>query len=316
MAAVNVQLSGAGFANRDANVRLVNSATGQVIERKPFLDGSLLVRDVDPGLWQMTVSHLNLVTPIDQRVIRVFPQVQPTLVPVTISPDLFRDSPIRDLPNADLSPVQQSATDVRDRLRPVLGKSPGEAIRAEDWNVLVAGVSDLATTVLSLTSLVSPKGHDHPEIAEKISEVQDNLRRFSQAYGNSLVELRREIETEVLRRNVNDVLALGQATEDTRARITDRITALENSLQSDTTVFTQNLTTTGSLLLNEVNSMAVAQGSAGNAFLANASVQKVSAVARQYVDSGTQTSGEAELTTYQKTSAVSGGMKFTTIVRS
>jgi hypothetical protein len=316
MAAVNVQLSGAGFANRDASVRLVNSATGQVIERKPFLDGSLLVRDVDPGLWQMTVSHPNLVTPIEQRVIRIFPQVPPTLVPVTISPDLFRDNPIRDIPDADLSPVQQTATDVRDRLRPVLGKSPGEAIRAEDWNVLVAGVSDLATAVLSLTSLVSPKGHDHPEIAEKIGEVQDNLRRFSQAFGNSLVELRREIETEVLRRNVNDVLALGQATEDTRARITDRITALENSLQSDTTVFTQNLTTTGSLLLNEVNSMAVAQGAAGNAFLANASVQKVVAVARQYVDSGTQTSGEAELTTYQKTSAVSGGMKFTTIVRS
>ena len=219
MAAVNVQLSGAGFANRDASVRLVNSATGQVIERKPFLDGSLLVRDVDPGLWQMTVSHPNLVTPIDQRVIRIFPQVPPTLVPVTISPDLFRDNPIRDIPDADLSPVQQTATDVRDRLRPVLGKSPGEAIRAEDWNVLVAGVSDLATAVLSLTSLVSPKGHDHPEIAEKIGEVQDNLRRFSQAFGNSLVELRREIETEVLRRNVNDVLALGQATEDTRARI-------------------------------------------------------------------------------------------------
>jgi hypothetical protein len=316
MAAVNVQLSGAGFANRDASVKLVNSATGQVIERKPFLDGSLLVRDVDPGLWQLTVSHPNLVTPIDQRVIRIFPQVPPTLVPVTISPDLFRDNPIRDIPDADLSPVQQTATDVRDRLRPVLGKSPGEAIRAEDWNVLVAGVSDLATAVLSLTGLVSPKGHDHPEIAEKIGEVQDNLRRFSQAFGNSLVELRREIETEVLRRNVNDVLALGQATEDTRARITDRITALENSLQSDTTVFTQNLTTTGSLLLTEVNSMAVAQGAAGNAFLANASVQKVSAVARQYVDSGTQTSGEAELTTYQKTSAVSGGMKFTTIVRS
>jgi hypothetical protein len=316
MAAVNVQLSGAGFANRDATVKLVNTSTGQVILRKPFLDGSLLVRDVDPGLWQMTVTHPNLVTPIDQRQIRIFPQLTPTLVPVTISPDLFRDNPIRDIPDADLGPVQQTATDVRDRLRPLLGKSPGEAIRAEDWNVLVGALTDLATATLTLTGLVSPKGHDHPEIAEKIGEVQDNLRRFAQSYGNSLVELRREIETEVLRRNVNDVLALGQATEDSRARITDRITALENSLQSDTTVFTQNLTTTGSLLLTEVNTMAVAQGAAGNAFLANAAVQKVNAVARQYVDAGTQTSGEAELNTYQKTSAVSGGMKFTTIVRS
>jgi hypothetical protein len=264
----------------------------------------------------MTVSHPNLVSPIDQRVIRIFPQIPPTLVPVTIAPDLFRDNPIRDIPDADLGPVQQTATDARDRLRPILGKSPGEAIRAEDWNVLVGALSDLATAVLTLTTLVAPKGHDHPEIAEKIGEVQDNLRRFAQAFGNSLVELRREIETEVLRRNVNDVLALGQASEDSRSRISDRITQLENSIQSDTTVFTQNLTSTGSLLLNEVNTMAVAQGAAGNAFLANPSVQKVSAVARQYVDAGTQTSGEAELTTYQKTSAVSGGLKFTTIVRS
>lgn len=316
MAAVNVQMSGAQFANRDAKVLLVNESTGQRIERKPFLDGSLLVRDIDPGLWQLTVSHPNLVSPIDQRSIRVFPQITPTIIPIRVPPELFRDNPIRDIPDADLSPVQQAAGSARDRLRPIGGKTSGEAIRAEDWNVLVGAVTDLAAMVQQLTTLISPTGHDHGEIAEKIGEVQDNLRRFSQAFGNSLVELRREIETEVLRRNVNEVLALGQASEDSRARIGAHITALESAVQSDTTVFTQNLATAGSLLLTEVNTMAVAQGAAGNAFLANPSVQRVSAVARQYVDSGSQTSGEAELQTYRKTSAASGGLKFTTIVRS
>lgn len=316
MAAVNVKLSGTPAANRDATIKLVNQSTGQQIERKPFLDGSLLVRDVDPGLWQMTVVHPNLVTPIDQRIIRIFPQITPTVVPVTIPPGLFRDTPIRDIPDADLTPVQQAASGARDRVAPIGSKSPGEAIRAEDWNVLVGAVSDLAGAVLQLTTLVAPIGHDHPEIADKIGEVQDNLRRFAQAFGNSLVELRREIETEVLRRSVNDVTALGQATEDARARIADRISNLEKSIQSDTTVFTQNLSTTGSLLLNEVNTMAVAQGAAGAAFLANPSVQTMLSVARQYVDAGTQTSGEAELQTYRKTGAASGGLKFTTIARS
>jgi hypothetical protein len=316
MAAVNVKLSGATFANRDATITLVNQATGQTIQRKPFLDGSLLVRDVDPGLWQMTVNHPNLVVPIDQRIIRIFPQVPPTVVPVPISPALFQDVPVAETPLADLTPVQQAATTARDRLVPVGSKAPGEAIRADDWNTLVGAVGDLASAVLQLTTLVAPVGHDHPEIAAALGQVQNNLRSFAQSFGDSLVELRREIETEVLRRNINDVLALGQASEDTRQLLVDRVTALEAATQSDTTVFTQNLATTGSLLLNEVNNMAVAQGAAGNAFLANPTVQKLNAVARQYVDAGTQTSGEAELKTYQRTSAVSGGMKFTTIVRS
>jgi hypothetical protein len=315
MAAINVQLSGAESANRDASIQLKNQATGQVILRQPFLDGSLVLRDIDPGLWEMKVTHPNLTMPIDQRVIRVFPQIPPTFVPVAVPPALFRDSPIRDLPDADLTPVQQAATSVRDRLKPVGGKSAGEAIRSDDWNALVTAVSDLAGATLQLTKLVSPTGHDHPEIAENIAQVQDNLRRFNEAFGRSLVELRREIEIEVLRQRVKEVLDVGQASSDVRARIGGRLTVLESALQSDTTVFTQNLATTGNLILKEVNDMAVKQGAAGDAFLGNPTVAKLQYAARQYVDTGTQIAPEAELQTYRRTAAGTGGVQLGTIVR-
>ena len=45
---LNMQLTGFPAANRDAEVTLTNAATGQTIKRSPFLDGSLLVRDVGP----------------------------------------------------------------------------------------------------------------------------------------------------------------------------------------------------------------------------------------------------------------------------
>src|SRR5712692_6807945 len=121
----NIQLQGYTPANRDATVRLVNQATGQAIERKPFLDGSLVVRDMDPGLYQLEVTHPNLIQPITQRAIRLIPQVAPTFVPVIVPPDLFRDTPVRDIPDKDLTPVQQAATGVRAQLQPIANKAPG-----------------------------------------------------------------------------------------------------------------------------------------------------------------------------------------------
>src|SRR5215831_7015227 len=102
------QLSGFPMANRDAVVTLTNAASGQTITRSPFLDGSLIIRDLDPGIWQMKVTHPNLVTPVYQQLIRVFPQPTPTFVPVPIPPAVFQDTPIATVPEANLGPVQQA----------------------------------------------------------------------------------------------------------------------------------------------------------------------------------------------------------------
>ncbi len=313
-AAFNIQLQGFTAANRDATVTLTEEATGATTERKPFLDGSLLVRDLNPGFYQMTVSHPNLTLPIDTRRIRLFPQIPPTMVTVPIPANLFQDTPIQDVPDKDLSPVRQLASAAADAVAPIAGKLAGEAIRAADWNVLVGAVSDLANAMVQLTQLVSPIGHDHPEIATKIDEVQGNLRRFAEAYGKSLVELRREIETESLRKTVTDVLDVGGADAATRTNILTRIADLSSTVQSDTTQFTQKTATLGNLLLNSINQIAVSQGANADTFLNNDKVKAAQAMARSYADAGVLTRPEAELVTYQATTTAVGGRKLGTIL--
>lgn len=314
-AAFQIQLQGYTPANRDAAIRLVNEATGAVVERKPFLDGSLTVRDLDPGYYQVQVSHPNLVNLIENRRVRLFPQPAPTLVPIPVPSDLFRDTPIRDIPDADLKPVQSTAAAVRDQLRPLADKGPGEAIRAADWNSLVSAVSDLATSVLELTRLVAPQGHDHPEIAERIDQVQGNIRRFSEAFGRSLIELRREIETEDIERTAVDVLDRAQATPEIRERVIGRLLGLREAVQSDTPQFTQKLANTGSVLLTTINELAEGQGAGADDFRALPEVIKLLNTAQTYFTAGTQTRPEAELLTYVQSTRVAGGSKLANIIR-
>jgi hypothetical protein len=308
-ATLNLRLQGHTPAFRDADVELENPATGQKVTRKPFLDGTVLVRDLDPGLWKVRVTHPNLTLPIiEARDIRIFDQIVPTLVPIPIPAELFRDTPIRDIPDADLGPVQQLAQSSLERVGPLAAKQPGEAIRAADWNTLTGVVGDLANAVLQLVALVSPHGHPHPEIAEKIAEVQENLRRFAEAFGRSLVELRREVETGTLRQRIDTVLVKGGASAELRERLRLRLNALEESLQGDTTLFTQKLAFAGSQILTEVNQLAVQQPDGGAQFLADDDVKQLNAMATNYFDAGTQTRPEAELQTYRR-STTSGGAK-------
>jgi hypothetical protein len=305
-AAVSLNLQGHVPAFRDAEIQLTNQATGQSVTRKPFLDGSLLVRGLDPGVWQVRVTHPNLVIPIEDRVIRIFDQIAPTLVPIRVPPDLFRDTPVRDVPDADLGPVQALATAARDQAAPLGTKAAGEVIRASDWNTLVGVVTELATAVQQLTTLVSPRGHDHPEIIEKIADVQDKLRTFVEAFGRSLLELRREIETGTLRQRLAEVLAKGAATAEVRDRVFGHVNVLETALQGDTTLFSQKLTVAGSAILTEVNQLATQQADGGAAFLGDPQVKELLGMAGNYLDAGTQTRPEAELQTYRRTTTTGG----------
>jgi hypothetical protein len=307
----NIQLQGFTPAAREATVMLRNEATGQVIQRRPFADGSLLIRDAEPGLWQLEVTHPNLTVPIERRTVRLFPQEHiPTFVPIPVPAELFSDNPIRDIPDRSVAPVQQAATAVKERLLPIGVKGPGEAIRASDFNAIVSAISDLAGAVLELADVASPKGHDHPEIAEKISEQTENLRRFAEAFGRSLVELRREVELAHLRMNVAEVLDEAEAPAPVRKVIADKVKDLDTSIQADTTVFTQKLSSVGSVLLTQVNELAVAKGAEADTFLAKPAVQTLQQTARSYFDAGTQVRPEAELNTYKRTTTVAGGTKF------
>jgi hypothetical protein len=306
--AFSLQLSGFPPANRDAEITLSNPATGEVVTRNAFLDGSLTIRNLDPGLWNVKVTHPNVISTVFSQTVRLFPQPAPTFVPIRIPPDLFQDTPIRTVPEASLGPVQQSLTTIRDSIGPIQGKSPGEVIRASDWNALASAVRDLADNVLQLTNLVSPLGHSHPEIADKISEVQQNLQNFAQSFGQSLLQLQREIETENLRQTLTSVLDQAQAPQATRDDLLGRVSSLNNVTQADPSVFTSQLSNTGNRVLSVVADLVTAKPDLAS----NPQVQKVQKIAQQYSTSGTAATVDSELKLYNRTTSV--GNKLTTVI--
>jgi hypothetical protein len=307
---LSIKLQNYPPANRDAVVTLTNPLTGQTLERKPFLDGTLLVRDLDPGQWQIAVKHPNVVGPLYTGVVNTLPVPLPTYVPVPIRPDDFLDTPIQDVPDADLGPVQQVVSAARTTASAVGGKAPGEAIRAADWNQLVGAVSDLAGAVLELTSLVSPRGHDHPEIAAKIDEVQGNLRRFIESFGNSVLELRRDIESQNLRRVTVKVLDAGGVVGADRDRILQRVDDLELARQASTLEYSSKLADAGTVLSAEVQNIALAQGANANAFLDNEDVKTMVGITSAFAASGGTFGADQELDTYRRTSLVQRTSKF------
>jgi hypothetical protein len=305
----NFQLKGFTPANRDAEVTLVEEVTGKEIKRKPFLDGSLNLKNLNAGFYQVKVQHPNLINPIWTKRVRLFPQPRPTVITVPVPEDIFSDTPIRDIPDSDIGPVQQSVSAAADSLAPIGSKVSGEVIRSADWNTLVGAVSELAAAVLELTHLVSPKGHDHPEIAEKIAEVQSNLLNFAESYGQNLLQLQREIETLNMRRKIEDVYNLGKVPEAERTAVLERVDELAGNLQLPAPVWTSKLANMGGLVLSQVNTIATNQDDPDE-FINNNQVKEVVNFATQYHTSGVQTTAESELNIYRKTNAVKLTPKF------
>lgn len=297
------QLEGFPAANRDAEITLVEEVTGVEIKRKPFLDGSLNLKNLNAGFYQVKVNHPNLINPVWTNRVRLFPQPRPTVITVPVPEDIFVDTPIRDIPDADLGPVQQTLAATRDAIAPIGGKVAGEVIRSADWNTLVGAMTDLTQAVLELTNLVSPKGHDHPEIAEKIDQVQNNLVNFSEAYGQNLLQIQREIEALNMRRRVEDMYNQAQVPEADRTQVLERIDELAHNLQLPAATWTTKLAGMAGLVLTQVNTIASAQDDPDE-FINQANVQEVVNFATQYHTSGVQTTPEKELNIYRKTTSV------------
>jgi hypothetical protein len=309
MPSFNFQLKGFTPANRDAEITLVEEITGKQIKRKPFLDGSLNLKNLNAGFYQVKVQHPNLINPIFTKRVRLFPQPRPTVITIPVPEDIFSDTPIRDIPDKDVGPVQQSISAAADSLSPIGEKVSGEVIRSADWNTLVGAVSDLAAAVLELTNLVSPKGHDHPEIAEKIAEVQTNLVNFAESYGQNLLQLQREIESLNMRRKIEDMYNLGKVPEAERAPVLERVDELTKNIQLPAPVWTSKLANVGGLVLSQVNTIATNQDDPDE-FINNDQVKEVVNFATQYHTSGVQTTAESELNIYRKTNAIKLTSKF------
>jgi hypothetical protein len=206
MSDLTLGILGFPAANRDLTVELRDPVSQTVVrEVKPFLDGTARVPNIEPGLYEMTVRHPNVVLPVLQRPIRVLP-VGDTKVSLLLDPSKFRNTPIEDIPEANLGPINDAAKSIAETITPLAAKKPGEAILAQDWNAMGSAVRDLANTLGQMVQLVSPTGHNHPELENKINEMSDNFQQLLQTLSSSLAELQRQIQADQLQSHVKDVL--------------------------------------------------------------------------------------------------------------
>lgn len=204
----NLTMNILGFpaVNRDLKVEVREPLTQQVVRTvQPFLDGTVRVPKINPGNYEVRLLHPNLSLPVARRPVRVLPHGD-TKVSILLDPSKFRDTPIEDIPDANLEPVRQLSDSVAESVASLAEKRPGEAILAEDWNQMASAIRDLAGAMGELTRLVSPQGHDHPEFVRKFDEVSDNFEILLDTLSKTLTEMQRQIETQRLRQQIEDVL--------------------------------------------------------------------------------------------------------------
>src|SRR5882672_8785116 len=210
MSDLTVNLLGFAAVNRDLKVQLRDPVTTTVVrEVQPFLDGTVRVPQIEAGAYELTVTHPNLTVPVLRRPIRILP-VGDTRVSVLIDPSQFRNTPVADIPEANLTPVRQLTESVAETIVPLATKQPGEAIKAEDWNAMAASIRDLAHAVGELSRLVSPTGHDHQELIDKTNEMQSNFETLLNTLSASMAELQRQIQSQRFRQQIEAVLADAQ----------------------------------------------------------------------------------------------------------
>ena len=258
--AFTFQVSGHAPARRDVTLEIINETTGEKRTVSPFLDGSATVRGLPTGAYQVRVLHPNVVGQlVDMRRVRLFEGL-PTRITLPLPEELFRDTPVRETPDADLTPVHQAAIAARDLVTASGGKQPGDPIRSEDWNAVVGALGDLATAMAELTRLVSPRGHDHPELEEQLDEGTGNLRRFADQFGAQLARIQRTLQTLAIERQVEGTFATAGIVPDAvRQSALESIQLLKQHSDSDTIVWGARKKTAYTSILNAMADLRDAQ---------------------------------------------------------
>ena len=206
MSDLNLSILGFPAVNRDLTVEIRDPASNAVVRQvQPFLDGTVRVSQLAAGAYELTVRHPNLTLPVIRRPVRILPTGD-TRISVVIDPTQFRNTPIEDIPEANLGPVRGSAESIAETMVSLTSKRPGESIKAEDWNVMASSIRDLALGLAEVLRLVSPTGHDHPEFVRKFDEVTTNFETLLNTLTAALAELQRQIQAERVRNQIEDML--------------------------------------------------------------------------------------------------------------
>jgi hypothetical protein len=276
MNTLNLSILGFPAVNNDLQVLIKDSAGATVRTARPFLDGTVRVPDMEPGAYEMAIVHPNVVLPVLRQPIRILP-IGDTSVSVLIDPSKFRNTPIADIPDANLGPVRDRTQSIGETMLPLTRKLPGEAITAADWNAMASAIRDLSQTTGELTRLVTPTGHDHPEITAKIEEMVTNFSELLTSLGAAMTELQRQIQALRFRRQVIDVLEnpdLGGIDEPTRLAFTNVLDQLDAGVTDPPVRFGRTARTAGVQLGTQLDQL-VAQQAGNQAFVDSAQVKNL-----------------------------------------
>lgn len=236
---LTLNILGFPAANRDLTVEIRDPVSLNLIRvAKPFLDGTVRVPKINPGAYEIALKHPNISLPVLRRPIHVLP-VGETKISVVIDPSKFRNTPIEEIPDANLAPVQDLVRSIAETVTPLAGKTAGEAIRADDWNSMASAIRDLAGAVGELSRLVAPLGHNHFELEKKFDEITGNFEELINSVSASLTELQRQIQTQRFRKQIEDVLDVASVdrTSPKGKVFSDLVKNLEGSVTASPTVF-------------------------------------------------------------------------------
>lgn len=311
MTSLSLNILGFPAVNRDLTVELRDPVSAAVVRTaQPFLDGTLRVPNLAAGAYEMTVLHPNLTLPVIRRPIRVLPTGE-TKVSVLIDPTLFRNTPIEDIPDANLGPVRQRLESTAETLVPLGNKLPGESIRAEDWNAMADAIRDIALSVGELTRLVTPTGHDHPEFITKFSEVTTNFDTLINSLGAAMTELQRQIQAQRFRRQVEDVLSAAEIAPNTpeASKFTRLVDQLEQNVTLGPALFSRTARDVGVQLQTNLEQL-IDQRGVDPEFVALPAVQSLSQ-STDILKGQRTTSYGSELELHRKTDRTfgAGGLK-------
>jgi hypothetical protein len=248
MAVMKLQLNTPTEITRDLQVEVTDLVTNRVTMTTANLDGTVNLRNLNPGEHRVKVIHPNLSFPVLDQPVRVLTTV-PTLVPIKIDLSIFENTPVRDVAEADLAPVQKSLNDAQDGAEKQNRKKGGEPIFADDWNALADTVGDIADATLELTRRVSPTGHDHPELIEKMNEIQRNFERFLDVFGRSMAQVQRQLELLALQMRADQFAdQIPELPPDRRAELGDIVRTLDDVRIDNPYVYTSRFKRVGEQL--------------------------------------------------------------------
>lgn len=192
---LQINIHGFPVVNSDITAELRDVVSGLALKKAtPFRDGTVSFPQMDAGMYQLVLTHPNLAGVLVQQPIRVLPGGGRTQVSILIDPSKFKNTPIEDVPDANLTPIIDAARGVEDNARSLSNKQGGEAILAGDWNALATRIGDLGHTVAELTRVVAPQGHNHAEYERKLDELASNFDSLVTTLSASMVEIQRQLQ--------------------------------------------------------------------------------------------------------------------------